>query len=96
MNLTTNHVLKGSISHLYYCAESKELTLFFDDDSMVEITTITKHEMINLVRNFVVCEIGKRTPKESLTSCEIKQLAEVLETLSDYYTDKEEKSNDEL
>lgn len=95
MNLTTNHVLKGSISHLYYCAEHKELTLFFDDESMVEITTITKHEMINLVRNFVVNEIGRRTPKESLTSCEIKQLAEVLETLSDYYTDNKEDSSDD-
>lgn len=95
MKLTTNHVLKGSISHLYYCAEQKELTLFFDDESMVEITTITKNEMINLVCNFVVNEIGKRTPKESLTSCEIKQLAEVLETLSTYYTDKEEVSSND-
>ena len=61
----------------------------------MEITTITKHEMINLVRNFVVNEIGRRTPKESLTSCEIKQLAEVLETLSDYYTDNKEDSSDD-
>ena len=90
MQLTTNHKLHGSVSHLSYWDDGDELTLHFDDESRVEVTTVSRTEIMNFVRNFVCCNLKLRTDVGNLTKHELLHLRDVCDALLQYLPKEEE------
>jgi hypothetical protein len=86
MKLSTNYKIETKVSHVSYDSGDESLTIYSEDDEMLEVYGVDFGTILCFTRNLLVVDAKRHT----FTKHQIDSLREIKDALTNYLGDKDE------